>query len=89
VELANVTAREGMFMPRAAESMGTIDDVMDVNARINIRGALAALRPGQAGLFGDGSIGATVLGTGSPFITGDRALAWVLSQAGGDVRFLP
>jgi len=86
-ELANVVARsDGMFMPRVANSLDTIQDVMDVDTRINIRGALAGLRPGQPGLFGDGSIGATVLATGSPFITGDRALAQVLSGMGADVR---
>ncbi len=75
-------------MPRIADSLDPIRDVMNVNARINIRGALEELKPGQPGLFGDGRIGATVLDTGLPFITGDRLLSQVLTRMGGTVRLL-
>jgi hypothetical protein len=87
-ELANVAAREGMGMPRIAGGLDSIRDVMDVTTRINIRGALEELKPNQPGLFGDGSIGATVLNTGLPLITGDHYFAQVLTGMGGNVRLL-
>ena len=87
-ELANVASREGMSMPHVADTLHTIRDVMEVNTRINIRGALDELKPGQPGIFGDGSIGATVLDTGLPFITGDRLLSQVLTRMAGSVRLL-
>jgi predicted nucleic acid-binding protein len=63
-----------------------INDVMDVNARINIRGAIAAIKPNSPGLFGDGAIGATALNNELPVITADRNFAAVLEQLGVKVR---
>lgn len=90
-ELRNLVARaEGLFMPRAAGGMGVIKDAGSIDTRIMIRAALVARRPGAPGLFGDGSIGATVLATGLPFITADKALARILGEMGAsDVRLLP
>lgn len=72
-----------MKAPRFASELGTIDDVMDVNTRILIRGQM---RPGQPGLFGDGSIGATAIARGLPVITSDKNFAAVLRQMGVEVR---
>jgi hypothetical protein len=47
-ELANLVASGRVGMPRYAGELRTIRDVMDVDLRINIRGAM---RPGQRGLF--------------------------------------
>jgi predicted nucleic acid-binding protein len=63
-----------------------IDDVMDVNARINIRGMIAAIKPNSPGLFGDGAIGATALNSELPVITANRNSAAVLEQPGVEVR---
>jgi predicted nucleic acid-binding protein len=82
-ELANLVASGRVAMPRYAGELRTIPDVMDVDLRINIRGAM---RPGQRGLFGDGAIGATAVRTGSPVITADRNFASVLESLGVEVR---
>jgi hypothetical protein len=55
---------------------------MNVSVRINIRGAM---RPGQPGLFGDGSIGVTVLTRGSSLITFDKNFSNVMQSLGVDV----
>jgi RHS repeat-associated protein len=84
-ELANLVARgEGVYMPRAAANITTIDDVMDVDLRINLRGAIGPSR----GLFGDGSIGATAIRTGLTLITNDGDLATAVTDLGGSVRRL-
>lgn len=85
-ELANLVAGGRIKMPHFASELGVIDDVMDVNTRINIRGMLEAMRRGQPGLFGDGAIGATAVRTGSPVITADRNFAAVLRSLGVEVR---
>jgi RHS repeat-associated protein len=86
-ELRNIVARGQIKgMPRFADSLKTISDVMDVDLRINIRAAVAAGRPGQAGLFGDGAIGATAVRTGSAVITKDDAFASALKSFGVAVR---
>jgi predicted nucleic acid-binding protein len=72
-----------MKAPGYLDDFVVIDDVMDVNTRVNIR---AAMRPGQPGLFGDGSIGATALLRGSPVVTFVRNFAEVLAQFGGVTR---
>lgn len=82
-ELANLVASGRVGMPRYAEDLRTIPDVMDVHLRINIRGAM---RPGQRGLFGDGAIGATAVRNGSPVITADRNFGSVLESFGVEVR---
>jgi RHS repeat-associated protein len=82
-ELANLVASGKVGMPRYAAELKTIPDVMDVDLRINIRGAM---RPGQRGLFGDGAIGATAVRTGSPVITADRNFASALESLGVEVR---
>lgn len=73
-------------MPRYASELGRINDVMDVNTRINIRGMLETIKPGQSGLFGDGSIGATAVNTGMPVLTADKNFAAVLRQLGVEAR---
>lgn len=85
-ELANNAASGRLKPPRFANELGVVDDVMDVNTRINIRGELEAIRPGQRGLFGDGSIGATAVNTGYPVITADKNFATVLEGMGVQVR---
>jgi len=70
-------------MPRYANELETIEDVMDPNLRIAIRGAM---RPSPRGIFGDGSIGATAIRTGSPVITNDRQFAEALRAFGHEVR---
>jgi RHS repeat-associated protein len=85
-ELSNLVARGPLKMPGFARELGQIDDVMDVNTRINIRGLLEGIKPGQPGLFGDGSIGATALNTGLPVITSDKNFAAVLQQFGVESR---
>lgn len=85
-ELQNLVARGPMKMPRFAGELPVIDDVMDVNARINIRGMIAAIKPNSPGLFGDGAIGASALSNGLPVITADRNFAAVLQQLGVEVR---
>jgi hypothetical protein len=85
-ELSNVVARGPLKMPRFAGELGVVDDVMDIHTRINIRGQLEALRRGQPGLFGDGSIGATAINTGRPVITADENFAAVLRSMGVEVR---
>ncbi len=47
---------------------------------------LAAKRPGQRGLFGDGSIGATAFTTRSPVIASDKTFGAVLESYGVEVR---
>lgn len=81
-EIRNLAAAGRMKPPGYLDDFAVIDDVMDVNTRINIRGAL---RPGQRGIFGDGSIGATAINRGSPVITFDRNFADVLRQFGVNV----
>lgn len=85
-ELANNAASGRLKPPGFANELGVVDDVMDVNTRINIRGELQAIRPGQRGLFGDGSIGATAVNTGYPVITADKNFATVLEGMGVQVR---
>jgi rRNA-processing protein FCF1 len=85
-ELSNLVARGRIKMPRFADELGSIDDVMDIQMRINIRGELEVLKPGQPGLFGDGAIGTTAIQTGSPIITADQAFAAVLRSLGVEVR---
>ena len=85
-EIANLAAAGRMKPPRFASELGTIPDIMDVNLRINLRGQLAALKPAQPGLFGDGVIGATAIRSGSAIITSDKALGAVLKSYGVDVR---
>lgn len=87
-ELRNIVARGRVKMPGFAGELPVVDDVMNVGLRIDIRGAQAAVRPNQAGLFGDGSIGATAVRTGYPVITADRNFAAILQQFGVDVRLL-
>jgi hypothetical protein len=70
-EIAN-NAASGKLKPPDFLNELDVDDVMDVNTRINIRSQLDALRPGQRGLFGDGSIGASAINTGSPVVTGGQ-----------------
>lgn len=81
-ELRNLAAAGRMKTPGYMGEFGVVDDVMNVNARINIRGAM---RPGQPGLFGDGSIGATALARGSSLVTFDRNFAEVMRRFGVDV----
>jgi predicted nucleic acid-binding protein len=85
-ELSNNAAAGKLKIPRFASELDVVDDVMDVNGRINIRGQLESLSPGQRGLFGDGSIGATAIRTGWPVITADKKLAAVLRAMGVEVR---
>lgn len=85
-ELANNAASGRLKPPGFANELGVVDDVMDVNTRINIRGELEAIKPGQRGLFGDGSIGATAVSTGYPVITADKNFAMVLEGMGVQVR---
>ena len=81
-EIRNLAAAGRMKPPGYLDDFGVIDDVMDVNTRITIRGAM---RPGQPGLFGDGSIGATAINRGSSILTYDRNFADVLRQFGVNV----
>jgi RHS repeat-associated protein len=85
-ELRNLVARGPLKMPRYAGELDGIEDVMDVNTRINIRGMLEGIRGGEPGLFGDGSIGATAINRGLPVITDDRNFASALEQLGVEVR---
>ena len=85
-ELANNAASGRLKPPGFANELGVVDDVMDVNTRINIRGGLEAIKPGQRGLLGDGSIGATAVNTGYPVITADKNFATVLEAMGVQVR---
>lgn len=87
-ELSHVVGRGSLKMPRFASELGVVADVMDVHTWINILGQLEALRRGQPGLFGDGSIGARTLRTGRPVITADQNFATVLRSMGVDVRLL-
>ena len=87
-EIANNAARGKLKPPGFLNELGVIDDVMDINTRINIRSQVDALKPGQRGLFGDGSIGATAVNTGSPVVTRDKKLAEVLESMGIEVRRL-
>ncbi len=73
-------------MPRYADELDTIPDVMDVDTRIDIRGQLAEISPNQRGMFGDGTIGATAVNTGHPVITADKKFARVLTEMGVEVR---
>lgn len=75
-----------MKQPRFATELDTIPDVMDIHTRINIRGEMAAAKPNQRGLFGDGSIAATAINTGNPVITSDKGLTDVLTNHGIEVR---
>jgi RHS repeat-associated protein len=89
-ELNNLVARGTIKgMPRVASRLEVIDDVMAVNARINIRGAISAMGVTRRGLFGDGSIGATAERLGLPVITGDKNFGDVLAALGVEVRRLP
>lgn len=81
-EIRNLAAAGRMKPPGYLDDFAVIDDVMDVNTRIDIRGAM---RPGQPGLFGDGSIGATAINRGSSMLTFDRNFADVLRQFGVNV----
>jgi len=85
-ELRGLAAAGRMHMPSFARDLPVINDVMDVNTRINVRGMLEEIKPGQRGLFGDGSIGATALNHGLPVITSDKALTTVLKSLGVEVR---
>jgi predicted nucleic acid-binding protein len=85
-ELRGLATAGRMHMPGYARELPVINDVMDVNTRINIRGMLADIKPGQRGLFGDGSIGATALNRGLPVITSDKAFTTVLKSLGVEVR---
>jgi hypothetical protein len=85
-EIANLAAAGRMKPPGFAGELGTVPDIMDVNLRINIRAQLAALKPGQPGLFGDGAIGATAIRSGSSVITSDKTFATVLRSYGVNVR---
>jgi RHS repeat-associated protein len=85
-ELRNLAAGGVMKMPRFAGELPVINDVMDVNMRINIREMLTSIRANQRGIFGDGSIGATALDYGLPVITADRNFAAVLEHLGLEVR---
>jgi hypothetical protein len=86
VELRGLATAGRMHLPRFASDLPVINDIMDVNTRINIRGLLADINPRQRGLFGDGSIGATALNRGLPVITSDKALTTVLKSLGIEVR---
>jgi predicted nucleic acid-binding protein len=85
-ELQNLVVRGSVKMPRFASDLPVISDVTDVNARVNIRGMIAAMKPNSPSLFGDGSIGATALNTGLPVITADRNFAAALQELGVEVR---
>lgn len=68
-ELNNLVAGGRIKMPGYASDLDVIDDVMDIDTRIDIRGQLEGMKRGQPGLFGDGSIGATAVSTESPVVT--------------------
>ncbi|BAK34420.1 hypothetical protein MLP_14060 [Microlunatus phosphovorus NM-1] len=85
-EINNLVAGGRMKQPRFATELDTIPDVMDIHTRINIRGEMAAAKPNQRGLFGDGSIAATAINTGNPVITSDKGLTDVLTNHGIEVR---
>jgi RHS repeat-associated protein len=82
-ELRNIVARGSVRTPAFARSLRVIEDVMDVDLRISIRGLL---KPGQRGLFGDGVIGATAIRLGLPVISKDVDFVRVLQALGVDVR---
>lgn len=50
-ELSHLARSRSLFVPRYARQLEVIEDVVDVHTRINIRGALAAIRRGQRGLL--------------------------------------
>ena len=87
-ELNSLVGRGRIKMPGFADELSVIEDVMDIHTRINIRGQLEAMRPGQSGLFGDGSIGTTAIRTGSPIITADKSFAQLMLRLGVEVRLL-
>ena len=84
-ELRWVSRRPRMFIPKVANQFEVTEDIMAVNVRINIRGAVRAAGS-KRGLFADGIVGATAYVAGYPVITMDRNLATVLRNMGVDVR---
>lgn len=81
-EIRNLAAAGRMKPPGYIDDFAVIGDVMDVNTRINISGAM---RPGQPDLFGDSSIGATAINRGPSMVTFDMNFADVLCQFGVNV----